>query len=112
MSADLAHTLVVAERYRKRASSIRSTKATGYDHLRAANDEALAGMLEALVAEVEGLREAAHVGVELENHHNAWLCPYCIHPTEIDMPALSPTGSGSPASSTPDLGITEPKAKD
>lgn len=91
MSNDLALTLAVAGRYRQRAKSIRSTDPSSYDHLRAANDEAVAAMLEGLAAEVRALREAAHVGVEFDNHHNAWLCPFCVHPDKIDAP-VTPSG--------------------
>ena len=30
-----------------------------------------------LEAEIAALRQAAHIGIELDNHHNADKCPYC-----------------------------------
>lgn len=34
-----------------------------------------------LEAEIAALRKAAHIGVELDNHHNADRCPYCTPAT-------------------------------
>ncbi len=42
--------------------------------------------IQALMAEVRGLREAAHIGMELDNHHNAAKCPYCTPDAAMVQP--------------------------
>ena len=37
----------------------------------------LAAALRSAAREVAGLREVAHIGFELDNHHAAAVCPYC-----------------------------------
>ena len=48
--------------------------------LAAGEDELVASLAAALrsaAQEVAGLREVAHIGTELDNHHAATVCPYC-----------------------------------